>query len=275
MSVNLSSWYMGRIGLEKKVIDINKWEVREKRDSSEIKEYYEQCVDKLDSIEDYFEDWEAFRRWKTDLLISPPEVVAREPRRLGFYASKKRVFEDIKKGGIGKDSKYFLAGRFRFSSDLGKFIIEIPNDETPAEAKASAFFNTLSYFLCNYLEDTKKILSSEQGVNSYAQVMMREGFSRMHVAQLLTDSLLAEDKEALFEHRWKFYEMGNNLARNISFGLTFGAISCLGVLGTFVSPYFTPLIPAPIFLRGKLYEMYKNSKKDEFTKIANDVKFKI
>jgi len=273
--MNLSSWYMGRIGLENKVIDLNRWKVRKKINDSEVGEYYDECVNKLDSVEDYFEDSEAFHRWKTDLLISPPDVVAREPRRLGFYSSKKKVFNELKKQGRGEDQKYFLGARFRFSKDSEKYVIEIPNDETPAEAKASTFYNTLSYFLFNYLEDTKRLLFSEKGKSSYHEIIASEGFSRMHVTQILTDFLLADDKEALFEHRWRYYEMLNSRVRDISFFLTLGGISCLGALGILVGPYFTPLIPLPILLRRKFCDMYKNSKKDEFTKSADNIQFKI
>ena len=266
---------MGRIGLENKVVDFHKLEVRKKVNDSKVREYYDECAEKIGSIENYFEDREAFNRCKTDLIISPPEVSAREPVRLGFYAPKNEVFNDLGNLKRGEDTKYFLAGRFRFSSDLGKHVIEIPNDETPVEAKASTFYNTLSYFLSNYLEDTKKVLSSEKGKNSYAQIMMGEGFSRMHTAQILTDFLLADDKEALFEHRWRYYEMINPHAKDISFGLTFTGILGLATLGIFVSPYFTPLVFLPTLLRGKFYDMYKNSKKEEFTKSVDNIQFKI
>ena len=94
------------------------------------------------------------------------------------------------------------------------------------------------------------------------------------VVEELTDLLLEDDKEALFEERWKKYEFLNP---NIRFPFIVPSSITLGLLigFSFSNPWLIPLIPVPKIVSTIAYNKYKKSKKQELTNSAERKKFKI
>src|SRR3989344_3156131 len=109
MILNLSGWYLGRIGLENKVIDLINLEVRQKTTEQDLQKYYDECIAKLNNSE-YFEDQNALKKTLEECLNSKRiKLFAREPiyPSLFNYKHQTKVFEHLLDPSKIEKSKYF------------------------------------------------------------------------------------------------------------------------------------------------------------------------
>lgn len=306
MKLHLSGWHNGIIGLENKVIDIVKGQIRPRATEQELHDYYDECVEKLQNHSEYFEEQQAFQETLEEAKIKKPKLIARNPVYPGFFRSKpyfesfERMFNPDKK----IESKYFYNAQFRISIPLSedslfteiidsssenitriseegidkeehRARIEIPNDRTPAETKFSTFHESLHYITFQYQIKSKRLFAKNVD-GSKKERHIAENIIQEGVTDELTDLLLEDDKDALFESRWEFYQRRNphqiprmliSLAASVGTGLSIGK----GI----DNPAFLSFTPISIALGILAYNKYKNSKKQLLTQPIERKIFKI
>ena len=110
MAIHLSGWYHGIIGLEGKIIDIENLEIRPRIKDQEIEEYYDECIDQIGRIQEYFADEDSFGAARSQVNDeNRAKLVAKNPRYPGLFNFKHNL--NVKKELFlaipSKDTKYF------------------------------------------------------------------------------------------------------------------------------------------------------------------------
>lgn len=293
MRLDLSGWYINRIGLENKVVDLARFEIRQRIREEDLEKQYDEFIDKLETIEDYFQDQSVFRKVRKEASVEKrPKLVARTPKYPLLVLNRKR---------LNLKDKYFYIGRCitlgskvegsegerSLSSEVQKYVerkfseypeyeglIEIPNDRILAESKAATFHEGLHYIIHRYQDETgRRFIGDADWLDGKGR-QIAEKFAHEVVVETLTDKLLVDDKEALFESRWPLYEInswGDKTIRTSSLLFKMGIIAS----AILVSPYIFPSIIIPGRIEAAVRERYKESKRDEVLKPVEYPKFKI
>jgi hypothetical protein len=283
----------GHIVLEKRVIDLARMQIRPKVVDSEIDNLYDQFISDAYKLRNNFADTSAF-----DLSLNQaakekrPKIIAREVRYPPFWKKQdseifqrpeKRKLEDVyfftpsciinipKKIQEQKvDTRPELDQRFR--DEIGKKfenfpeyegIIEIPNISSRLEIKPYLYHEAVHYIIARYEVNSGRVAGQEvlESIkdNSERYIVKRVLNESFTIA--LTDKVLQDDKAALFESRWFYYNFKNgNLARLIGLCSAFAAGGIFG--SSIVSPELLLIAPAPYFLASYGKKMLKKCTKD-------------
>ncbi len=301
MKVNLSGWYHGRITLGGKVLDISRKEIRPLTNESDLKKYYNECVSKLEKISPYFEDKESLEKtieevrlrniphFKAMDLVYPNLFVYLynflkkeskhpnpQPHNKSLYKAHytylltiekpfDELYDNPKDEGIEEvpEEKY---------EDYPR--IEIPNDRTRAETKISTYHETLHHVILLYKMKSKRLLTNNgEKYPTKKERRIAEYALQEKTTKYLTDRLLEDDKEALFEYRWGKRKYEYPLVTSINDVIIFSSIALM--LSSMVYPRLLLFVPLP--LAGKYYisDKYKNSKRDEILSLDLVEDFKI
>ena len=305
MKLNLSGWSHGLIGLEDKVIDLSRFQIRPKVTEQDIRKHYEDCIDNIDSISEYFSDQEAFKRAKESVLVEMPKFAPRDPKypSINPFNIKARreyhkEFLSIFDPNASKiREKYFVAACLQIKIPLGgnspfpklynalvksnhektpkkslEAVMCMPNDRTMEETKASTIHETLHYFIVSYQAESGRLLTQDDKFKDINMRRMVEKFAQENVVEYLNDLLLEHDKEVLFQHRWTRYEVYSSTPTLIKL-LSFPSYFLLGLGFSFNN--LLPIAPIPLLLSSAIYHMHKKSKKSEFTQPFKRAQFKI
>ncbi len=304
MKLYLSEWSRDTIGLENKVIDLARLEIRPRVSEEDLEKQYDEFIERLETIKDYFEEQDAFKQAREEALREKrPKLIPRNPRypslfnlsqlesNFGFLHPEKRRHND----------KYFTAGRCmvnlkdkatelerenfvnpKFQQDLkDKFaqypgyegIIEIQNNKTLSEVKSITFHESLHYVIFRYLANTGRRFAVNEKDLSDRDKYICEHMLHERAVVILTDKLLAYDQNALFESRWLYYRMDAvNQGIMAAWGLS---MISLGFIAGSVSPYLFSLIFIPGRIEAIARQKYKESKREEVLKPLEHPKFKI
>ena len=239
----MSGWYMGRIGLETKVIDLFKHEIRPRATEQDLQRYYDECIMRLGDYADHFADQSALKRTLEQALTSRRAVLeAKDP----LYPPRSKFAEHHSKRlqhalypddtSLGDDGYFYLGrGFLSVPSDslIGKlresFVQDpkrkgmnrgyevrllIPNDRAPAETKAQLFHEALHYLIILYQIEAKRLFTGDASVEFTKARYESEVLMQERVVQYLTDLLLEDDKDALFANR---HDVQKQHAVNIPF----------------------------------------------------------
>ena len=304
--LNLSGWYKGIIGFKDKVIDLGRMEVRPRITEKELEEYYEECIEKLEEHSEYFIDQEAFEETRKNILgPKRAELIARDPVYpcifdLREYKNLFKILSDPRKAKtegryfyipryvalipLSEDSPYFelidtsskdiiKVSKEELTQKMFKPKIEIPNDRTKAEAKGYTFHETLHHFLLNYLIESRRLLTPSDIDLSKEEKYIVEYWLQESVVEELTDLLLEDDEEALFEERWLMYEAMNPVSVFLKMGT---AISTGMLLGLGLNnPELLPLVGVPSIVKNITIKKYRESKREGITRSIRRREFKI
>ncbi len=272
MKLNLSGLHGGVIGLENKVIDLSKREIRPKVTEQELEIYYEECIRKFSTYSEYFEDQKAFKKTINDSLNNKPRLLAREPKYPGLFSfwywlsPRDEFWQESKK----LREKYFFAGRYSFAEKR----IEIPNDRTKGETKATTYHETLHHIILGYCFESNRLITKDDADYSKIKRNVAEFWTHEGLVNYFTDLLLEDDKEALFYERWLSYKLKNQHIFFLS--ITPAALATGFLLGEGISnPELLPLTIVPYIISSYVYDKYKNSKKEKLTEKVERTKFKI
>ncbi len=297
----------GKLILEKRVIDLSTFEVRPKITEQDLERDYDSFILRVREVGDYFEDASSFDRAIIDAADEKrPKLIARETRYpfLWAFRTKFMPFDFLRPSTRRLHDNYFMVAHCmsniprktepedrekpldeKLRGDITeKFkrypgyegIIEIPNDETQAKAKANLFHEATHYILGRYLAETGR---------SFVKTFIREDLPQLekyqaehamqeHAVDMLSDKLLVHDSEALFEARWPSYCL-----YDIGFTATVRSISALAtalLLGCSVScPYLLPLAIIPVTTGNLALKKHKETKKEEILTPFEYPRFKI
>jgi hypothetical protein len=305
MKVNLSGWYVGRIALDDRIIDLTENEIRPRITEPELRGYHDECIKKLETFANHFEDVKAFE--KTLEEIKGPKrvnLVARDAHYPGLFNTKhldKSIESLFNPEKIEDVSKFFYSSQYIaiiptknnpfvvFYDDPEKAMnkisqeeckrqglpkIEIPNDRTRAEAKGSTFHETLHHVIVNYQINSGRLITKEGGWKTKEDRRAAESLMQEDIVMYLTDILLEDDKDALFEQRWQLHEL-NHPGAEIIIDLAM-LLPAAYIVGTnIMNPKWIPLALIPLATKPYAYGKYKKSKKEEFTKPMEKAEFKI
>lgn len=283
----------GMIKLRDKIIDTRNFEIRRKTADADLEKHYDCFIEHVPDIKEYFSEQDAFDHAVEEAAHDKrPKLIAREPRypflwflresfRLSYACPEKRKLND----------KYFFCAHCivgqRANADEEKTqdsldsvlqrelhekflkypgyegIIEVPNDRTEPETKATTFHESLHYLFARYRGKTGRNFADENdltGIEKYiAQHLIEE-----RAVELLTDKLLIHDKDALLEARLPFYS-GGEFFKALSG--TLSAVSAFALLGfSITQPYLLPLALVPGRLRDFALKKYKESKREEIVR---------
>lgn len=261
MNFNLSGWYLGIISFNDKVLDLSVPEVRKKLTQKYLEECYDDCIGKIESLEDYFENKLAFRETLERIATTErAEVVAREVRYPPFWSSYPRR------------SKYFYVPHYIFEEKIKR--IEIPNDKPEKLAKGSVYHETLHHFLHSYQRLTNSLLTDKIKIEK--QKKRAEFFLEENVVELFTDLCLADDEEALFEHRWELYYL-KHPGRRFMINMPIATVAGATIGYSIFHPQFFPVLLALYVINNRVHVAYKKSKRQELLqpKERPSLKFKI
>ena len=300
------SMSQGKIRLEKKVIDLSRFEIRSRIINSDVERYYSEFIEHAEEIGDYFEDRYAFDVVLRDASKEKrPKLVPRNPKYPFMWAFRASFmpFDFLRPSTRRLHDKYFMTAHCitaipiktkskegekpldeRLREDITeKFkqypeyegIIEIPNDRTQAETKSTTFHESLHYVIMRYRAKTGR---------NFVNTFIREDLSQLEkyqteqaiherAVEILTDKLLVHDPDAQFENRWLHYSLDDNL-RILTIGSS--AIATGLLLGySITQPYLLPLALVPGRIKDYAIKKHKKSKRVEILKPIEYPKFKI
>ena len=300
--------------VKNKVIDFEDFEIREKTTNKDLDKYYDFFVEKAPCLKEYFEDYNGFdQSLREASKEKKPKIIARDPFypsswkylfmpwKIGkdmfpFLYPKTRRFDDRKfKGahcilnfplneGDGKRQSI----NPKFSEDLEKKlqqfpdyegIIEVGNDRNKEETKGTLFHEGLHYLIGRYFYNTGRRMLKEEEMQDLSDEdrIVRRYLKEEGIVNLMTDKLLQDDKESLFEHRWQEYTVWN-----FNYSDTKGMIYGLSALPTGLAlglslfhPWVLPLAFAPGRIRDYFFKKHKESKREKLLKHVEYPKFKI
>lgn len=304
MKLNFSGWYQGLLGLEDKVIDYSNLKIRRRATEGELRKYYDQCIDKLEDISEYFVDQEALKKVNQDILSSKaPKLVARDSVYPGLFNVKyhTQILDNLLNPEKAvEESKYFYVPECRTviplkeGSPFMKLMEEpdpeqeregkkpenaiiIPNDRTKAKTKGHTFHETLHYVILNYQIETGWLFTEDGKFKKRKDRHIAENFMHEAVVEELTDILLEDDEEALFALRWDRHELFDRSVNSVKALSVFISGGSTGlIIGTgFSYPWLLPFLPVPTIIKNKIYQRYKNSKRDEILRPRERKKFEI
>ncbi len=300
MKINLSGWYHGRISLGGKVLDLLGKEVRPLTNESTLEKYYKECVSKLEKISPYFEDKKSLEETINEVQVEniphfkaidsvysnlfiflynhikkskhPQTLPAKKSLCKAHYTyllTIEKPFDELydnpKEEGIEEvpEEKY-----------VNYPMIEIPNDRTKAETKISTYHEALHHVILIYKMKSKRLLTTNgKKYTTKKERRTAEYALQEKMVKHLTDRLLEDDKETLFEYRWRKQKYEYPLAISINNSLIFSSIAL--ALSSVVYPRL--LLFIPLHLAGKYYlsNKYKNSKREEVLSLNVNENFKI
>lgn len=251
--INLSGAYLGRISLGDKVIDFNGFNMRRKTSDKDLDDIYNEFIIRLPILEDCFESRSAFGSSRRIVSDVRPEFVARDPEYPPIYHIPNF-----------KDKRYFYSSRMAFGEGEVGARIEMPNDRNHIENKINVFSIGTNYLLRNYITESGRRISDLEELQSAPEGVNVHNFAIECLGIPLTDYLLEDDKDALFEHRWMFYELYRQTrGAFLSLG-AFGGIASM-FAGVFINPAFLTLMPVSLALPSSLHGIYKSLKKKGMT----------
>jgi hypothetical protein len=295
----------GKIRLENKVIDLAEFEVRPKITEQDLERYYDSFIEHTPEIRDYFEDTSAFDVAVSDAAGSKrPKLIARERKypfmwafrasfislrklRLNYFTTprclisvpgKKRKQEDADE--TESDKKFRKGISERVKQSFEKYsgyegIIEIPNDDTPTQAKSSTFHEAVHYAIARYQSKTGRTFldDSFNGQGLPLRGYQAESAIEEATVEILADKLLAHDPDAQFEDRWMQYSLNDNFRIRAGTPLAIAGGLLLG--SSVFCPYLLPLVFVPGRIRDYLVKKHKESKKEELLHPLEYPQFKI
>ncbi len=304
MKLNLSGWYLGRIGLEKLVIDLSRAQVRRRATEADLEKYYAECIKKASQHPEYFANQEAFQRTIDDVLAAKKaKLVAKGPNYVPLWNIKAQKGEiDQFLNNLGNDSstsKYFYGARIHISWPLGEGSVfaqlvdkgdpnisvtkveqwatmEVPNDRTLAETKTSTIHETLHWLITYYQILSGRLMISRAKMDELGTKKDQRRahyFAQEGAIEYLTEVLLEDDKETLLEHRWSRYNRRAAWKKVAEFAVPIATGSLLGL--SITNPVLTPLIFAPAAISRICYALYRHAKREELTMPIERVQFKI
>lgn len=284
------------IGLEKRVIDLSRFEIRPRITEADLERQYDEFVERVAVIGYHFEDSAAFRQASDEVAREKrPKLLARKPKLPWLFnrhyfrmyeldPSKRTYYSDkyfvsphciIKIAGKtkeadreGPESDEFENG---LEAKLARYpgydgIIEIPSDYTLSKTKGSLFHESLHYLIARYQSSTGRRftdnLDVEEGEKDATEQLANEA-----AVEILTDEMLATDHDALFENRSLHHVLAKPMHEH---GIHFVAgIAFVGIaitVTTLNAAYLLPLALVPGRLVPYLKRKYRESKKEELLK---------
>ncbi len=299
MNMNLSGWYKGRISLDGKVLDLLRKEVRPLTDESALKKYYNECVSKLENVSSYFGDKKSLEETIKEAQVGNiPHFKAMDPIYPSLFTSLYRNKKESNPILISNAKALYIAHYnylitteppfdelYDFYKEKGiagvpeeELInypsIVIPNDRTRAETKESTYHEALHHVIYIYKMKSKHLLTNDgRNYATKTERLIAEIALEHKIIGHLTDRLLEDDKEALFEYRWAKRKYKYPLVTSINDALICSSIAL--AISSWVYPLFLLFIPLP--LAGKYYisNKYKDSKRDEILGLTISEDFKI
>jgi len=302
--MNLTGLYVGILNLETKILDFEKVRIRPKITDEDVKAYYQECIAKIGKrCKDYFEDQEAFNTVLDETLNGKkPELIAREsvyPNPLNLVCSRRLLESILDPNPSITQSRYFYSPHLIIplpvsrDSPFSKLIdqskdivhapkgakprIEIPNDYTLPKAKGATFHETLHYFIIQYQLASGRLFTDRLNFAPTGERALAEKLIHERAVEELTDILLEDDEEALFQDRWVRFQFvnpqsGPELWKTVSISTTLGiGIYCLLA----DKPQYLPLVIIPAITRRVLLRKYKNSIRKRLIKPVERTLFKI
>ncbi|MCK4634787.1 MAG: hypothetical protein KAT37_02850 [Candidatus Aenigmarchaeota archaeon] len=288
MKLNLSGLFRGYIGLKDSVIDLNRLEKRPRITNEDVERYYDECLDNLDKISNDFSDKKVLKEIGKEYMEDKrPEFIARDPVYPRIFSRKIHDDLDFFDSSPAEEDKYFHSAKGISSILLdknspylkiydktkrkakgtvyGHEAIIIPNDRTHVETKGRVYHETTHMILKDYLIRTNRLLTKdEENVSKHERYVVEMKFQEA-VVNNLTDIMLEDDKEALFESRWIDYIVDRPGINRIA--LTAAAISTGLVTGiSFFRPALVLMIPVPVIITRFAYDYYKEYKREELIK---------
>jgi hypothetical protein len=312
MGVGLKQTIKKTVGLDERVIDITRFQIRPKVTEQDLEIHYDDFIYHAEEVGDYFEDRKVFDKVLKDASGERrPKLISRNPNYPFMWVFRKAFmsFDFLRPSERRFHDKYFMSPRcfvsirrksgegvgereepldVKLREDLSeKFkqypgyegIIEIPNDRTFSETKFGTFHESLHYLVHRYHAETGRnfvdtfVKKDLSELEKYqAEHLIDEG-----VVETLTDKLLTHDRDAQFEARWAHYSFSNEKLQGV--GLLVGGSMAIATALVLVSsidiPYLLPLSLVPGRVRDNLMERYKQSKKEEILEPREYPKFKI
>jgi hypothetical protein len=296
----------GKIKLDDRVIDLSTFSVRPKVTEPELEQHYESFIQHAEEAADYFENKTAFERALTDASTDKrPKFVPRDPKHLFLYGfrtsflpfaflqpSKRRLHDDyfmaahcitciprkVQPGEQEKplDEKLRKDIAEKFEQYPGyEGIIEIPNDRTQPETKATTFHESLHYLIIRYQAETGNDFVNAFIKEDLPQLEKYQAEHMLHerTVEILTDKLLTHDPDAQFENRWTHYSLNDSYRALAMMGSAIATGLLIG--SSFSEPLLLPLAVVPGGIRDYAVERHKQSKKDEILKPVEYPVFKI
>lgn len=282
----------GKIRLEDRIVDLSRFEIRPKVTESDLEGHYDSFIEHAEEIGDYFEDRTSFDKALRDASGDKrPKLIPREPVYPPFwkiatinpfssYLNPKEEFKDdyfigglcavaiprkgveVSNGKTLNERPEAIAKRFeRFPGYEG--IIEISNDGTPLEAKATTFHEALHYLILKYQVETDRSFVKAFVKKEISELERYQSERIIHerVVEILTDKLLTHDPDAQFEGRWLHYSFNQGFPHLVKAASTITIGILLGV--SISNPYLLPLTIVPGRVSDFALEKYKQSKREE------------
>lgn len=299
--MNLTGLYNGIVNLGTRVLDLDELKIRKRTTDEDVETYYRACIERIgERCRDYFEDQEAFDTVLNELLNGKrPELIAREPvypNPLNLAHSRRSLEAMLDPRKRIKD-KCFYAPHLMIplpiseDSPFSKLVdksddldlvskgtpprIEIPNDRSQPYAEGATTHETLHYFIIQYQLASGRLFTDGKEFDSKEQRDLVEKFIHERAVEELTDVLLEDNEDALFEDRWGRYRLMHytpDMGKMASSFLTpLIAVGCI----TYDKPELLPLALIPGALRRIFSKRRRNRIKEELVKPVERKVFKI
>ncbi len=282
----------GKIFLEDRIVDVSTYAVYHKAKESDLERYYDEFINHVNEIHDYFEDTNAFEKTLNEISCNKrPKLVSRDKKRPFWFPfsfsylmplnPKNRNYDNyfIASCCTTKTSKKLINSEHPKSSLDDKFsqypdyegILEIINDELPCIVKGSVFHEALHYLIFKYQEETGRRFTDGK-VPENVRYNLEQSMHEAAVV-MLEDKLLQHDKEALFEKRWLTYRLDSLFVNAIS------ALSSMSIGILFGLSFANPYLLLGVIIPGRISDFclfkYKESFKKELIKPREYPNFKI
>ncbi len=280
--MNLLLLIEGRIPVGNYVIDIGKAEIRHKITENNLHDYYDEFTRTIGDYSGIFEDQKAFAD-TLDTIVKQKPIMESMEARLPSPFNIKFLDEDIKhieEPHKGYNRQYFMTAGFGVvgkTDILPKIpeallhevishpdaipVIGVRNDITRPLAKGHLFHEALHYFILTYQAKSNTWFTKGDEFETPELRYQKEFFIQEHVTQFMTDVLLTNDKEALMEKRWSYFQNPYNIGLYVT--------ACLGISFSVAAAFSNPinLVVAAGTYAGTvtLAKLYKNSQKELYT----------